>query len=772
MHSSDPHFAIAPWSVIEESFLPENYRRAEGVLALANGYLGQRASFEEGISGVEALTGNYIAGVFDAYPNEGMIKLKGRPTHPREMVNIPNYLPVALFFNNTRVDLSQARILAYHRTLSLQHGILSREYTVSLGSGETLRIAFERLLSLQRRHIAAMQVRVTPLSSGGTIRFASSVDASVTNLKIPHFGNIQPIGGKGQDFHGVTVRTLHTGIDIAVLARETLSGGKPAEEECLTEKDDRVSTHRFTVSCEKEETVVFTKTVAVVSSRDCDLQGGFLPFCEALLKDAAAAGFATLKQEQQTAWQEIWNAVEIEITERAESQALTQGLRYSIFQMMQNAPRGDHTINIGAKGLSGEHYFGTYFWDTEAYMVPLFGFIAPSVARDLIRNRAYLLPGARNKAVDLDVKGAMYPFMSDADGNESSTLWQFGLMGIHVSAAVAWGVWFYYCVSGDLATVADEGIDVMVETSRFWVSRVFWSEELQQFVINRVLGPDEYHQSVDNNFYTNIMAQENLRKTLVLLERINEALPERYAKVLKRLGLSQTEIEQFKTVAEKIRLPYDATRAINLQDDRFLSLEPYDLAKNPPGGAINAVWSYDRVGRTQLLRQADVLVAHLLVGDRFDPAQLTRDFDYYEPKTTHDSSLSFCHHSILAAALKRKAQAYDYFLKTARLDIDDIHGNSWQGVHTACLAGAWQCVVMGFGGVRWYNGALRLDPLLPDEWDAFSFSIWWHGTRLSVRIEQGEVELKTNGKEISLLLGDKTVVAGATPAKFPYNTQG
>jgi len=772
MNTPGPHFAIAPWSVIEESFLPENYRRAEGVLALANGYLGQRASFEEGISGVETLPGNYIAGVFDAYPNEGMIRLKGRPTHPREMVNIPNYLPITLFFNNTRVDLGQLQIIDYRRTLSLKSGILSREFTVSMGADATLRVSFERLLSLKRRHIAAMQVRVTPLSRAGTVCFASSIDASVTNLKMPHFGNIQPIGGAAQDRHGVTVRTLHTEIDIAVLAREALTSCKPAAAECLAENDGRVSTHRFTVSCEKDETVVFTKIVAVTSSRDRDQQGDFLAFCEALLADAESAGFEAFKKEQEAAWEETWDGVEIEITERAESQALTQGLRYSIFQMMQNAPHGDHTVNIGAKGLSGEHYFGTYFWDTEAYMVPLFGFIAPPVARDLVRNRAYLLPGARNKAIDLDVKGAMFPFMSDADGNECATLWQFGLMGIHVSAAVAWGVWFYYCVSGDLTTVANEGIDVMVETSRFWVSRVYWSEELQQYVINRVLGPDEYHQSVDNNFYTNIMAQENLRKTLVLLERIREELPESYAKAIERLGLSQAELDQFKTVADKIRLPYDADLAVNLQDDRFLSLEPYDLVKNPVGGAINAVWSYDRVGRTQLLRQADVLVAHLLIGDRFDKAQLTRDFDYYEPKTTHDSSLSFCHHSILAAAIKRKAQAYDYFLKTARLDIDDLHGNSWQGVHTACLAGAWQCVVLGFGGVRWYNSALRLDPLLPDEWDTFSFSIWWHGTRLSVRVLEGGVELKTNGNELSLLLGDKTVVASATATKFSYDTRG
>ena len=772
MHNSGPHFVVDPWSVIETSFVPGNYRRAEGVLALANGYLGQRASFEEAASGVETLPGNYIAGVFDAYPNDAMIRLKGRPTDPREMVNIPNYLPIALFFNGTRVDLAQAQILGYRRTLSLKQGLLSREYTVSVGQGETLRVSFERLLSLKRRHIAAMQVRITPLSNGGTIGFASSVDAGVKNLKMPHFGNIQPIPGQAEHPHGVRVRTLHTGIDIAVLARETLTGGKPTAEECLEENGGRVSTRRFTVSCEKGEPVVFTKTVAVTSSRDCDLQGDFLAFCESLLCEAAAAGFETLKREQAAAWEEIWNAVEIEITERAESQALTQGLRYSIFQMMQNAPRGDHTVNIGAKGLSGEHYFGTYFWDTEAFMIPLFGFIAPPVARDLIRNRAYLLPGAKRKAVELDVKGAMYPFMSDADGNESSTLWQFGLMGIHVSAAVAWGVWFYYCVSGDLATIADEGIDVMVETSRFWVSRVFWNEELQQYVLNRVLGPDEYHQGVDNNFYTNIMAQENLRKTLVLLERIHEALPESYAKIFKRLGLSQEELDQFKTVAEKIRLPYDANRAVNLQDDRFLFLEPYDLAKHPIGGAINAVWSYDRAGRTQLLRQADVLVAHLLLGDRFDKAQLTRDFDYYEPKTTHDSSLSFCHHAILAAAIRRKKQAYDYFLKTARLDIDDLHGNSWQGVHTACLAGAWQCVVLGFGGVRWYNGMLRLDPLLPDEWDTFSFSIWWHGTRLSVRIQDGGVELKTDGKEISLLLGDQTIVANSNTARFSHATRG
>ena len=754
-------YPVHPWQVTEPALSPADYRLGEAVMALANGYLGQRASFEEGLPGAETLRGNYIAGVFDHYPNPTMVKLKGRPTHPSQIVNIPDYLPVQFIIAGEPVELASCAVESYTRTLHMDRGVLTREVVCATPGGQRLRLAFTRFLSLPRKHLAALRVAVTLLTGEAELEIVSTIDAGVRNLNQRHLTALEMLDEAGG--HGVRCRTAGTGIDIAVLAAETIAGGANAWR---SEQDGASSRRSCRVLLTRGAECVIEKLVAVADARE---PGAADPraTCRAELDAARAAGFAELLREQEAAWAARWRRVAVEIRERADSGALTQGLRYSLFQMMQNAPNNDATVNIGAKGLTGEHYYGTYFWDTEVYMLPLFTFTLPEVARDLVRFRALTLPGARGKAAELDLRGAAYPWMSDSDGNESCTLWQFGLLATHVTADVAWGIWLYYCTSGDLAFIAEGGIDVLVETSRCWLSRVYYRPDLGQYVINKVLGPDEYHQGVDNNFYTNIMAQENLRKCVVLLETLAREMPDAHAAALARLKLTAAEIARFRAVADGMRLPYDATLGVDMQDDGFALLEPYDLRAHPPGGALNAVWSYDRLLRTQLLRQADVLVAHVLLGDRFTREQIARDYDYYEPKTTHDSSLSVCTHSMVAAALGRTDAAYDYFLRTARLDLDDLHGNSWMGIHTACLAGAWQCVVLGFGGVRWYDGHLTLAPVLPAAWDHFTFTLCWHGVVLTVTVSAGTVEMHTDGGEVDVQIGDQHVTVTAAPQSLP-----
>jgi trehalose/maltose hydrolase-like predicted phosphorylase len=753
--SVPPLYRVHPWRVIESAFDPARYRTGEAVFALANGYLGSRASCEEGAPGVETLRGNYIAGVFDAYPNPTMIRLKGRPAAPRQMVNIPDYLSIELLVDGEAVSPATSTVTDYTRTLHLDRGVLTREMTLTTPLGRRVRCAFTRFLSRPRRHLAALQVTVTLLDRPGTIEFRSAVDGTVRNANFQHLTEVAPV--RASAWHGVQCRTTNTDIDIVVLATEMTSGpahGGPADA-------DGISCQQVCVEARVDCPVSLEKLVAVATSRDGEIAETPLALCAATLAAAAAVGFPGLLAEQEAAWADVWRTTDIRIADRSGSEALTQGLRYSLYQMLQNAAVDDPTVNIGAKGLTGEHYFGTYFWDTEAFMLPMFGLTAPAVAHSLVQFRAHTLPGAREKARELDCAGAAFPFMADADGRENCTLWQFGLLGIHVTAAVAWGVWFYYCTTGDLDFVADGGIDILVETSRFWVSRVYHRADLGRYVINRVLGPDEYHQGVDNNFYTNIMAQENLLKCVRLLDILAEERPAAYQAAYTRLGLTDDEVEEFRAVGAGIYLPADAAHGIHLQDDRFLALEPYDLQAQPLPGAVNAIWSYDRALRTQLLRQADVLVAHVLVGDRFTADELRRDYDYYEPKTTHDSSLSFCTHSVVAAGLGKVEEAYDYFLRTARLDLDDLHGNTWMGIHTANLAGAWQCVVLGFGGVRWFDGSLSLTPVLPPQWDEFAFTLWWHGVCLSVTVRAGAVELATDGGTIELTVAGQPVTAGA-----------
>ena len=756
-------FAVHPWKIIETEFDPDNFRHTEAVMALANGYMGQRASLVEGPQHLESLPGNYVAGVFDSYPNPTMIPLKGRPQNPSEMVNLPDHLPVRIRIGEERVDPTLCDIEQYERTLHMDRGVLTREMTCETPGGRRFRLRTVRFLSLRRRHIAATRIELTPVNFCERMSYESLVDGTVSNVRHEHLGDVESVRTL-TGAQGVTCRTLCSEIEVAVLSHQRCNDPRA---EVSYRLGDRVSQQWFCPTTLPRQTFCLDRIVAVATSRDCDVDGDPLEAARDFIEDANRCGFDHLLAEQEEAWSELWDRVQISIQPREGGDELTQGLRYCLFQMMQNAPHEDPTLNIGAKGLTGEHYSGTYFWDTEVFMLPMFGFVLPEVARNLVHGRCRMLPGARRKAREMDLEGAAYPWMSDAEGNESCTLWQFSLLGVHVTSAVAWGVWLEWCHSGDLDLVAESGIDVLVETGRFWLSRVFWRDDIRRYVINRVLGPDEYHQGVDNNFYTNIMARENLLRATELAERLREERPDEFLAAADRLQLDAEEIDRFRKVAEKIHLPRDEERDISLQDDRFDRLEPHDLEKNPPGGALNAAWSYDRIMRTQLLRQGDVVVAHILLGHRFTENQIRRDFEFYEPKTTHDSSLSFCHHSIVAARLGKLEMALDYFLRTARLDLDDLHGNTWMGVHTACLAGAWQCVALGFGGLRWYEGELSLDPKLPEQWESYSFSLHWRGTRLNVTVREEEVELETDGGELELELAGRPVTAGSDKRVLP-----
>ncbi len=457
--------------------------------------------------------------------------------------------------------------------------------------GVRLQLAFTRFLSRTRRHLAGMRLVITPLNCSAELQFLSRVDGQVQNLRHTHLHDVHGAHGAISAGHGLTCRTIGTDITIAMLAAERVTGGSRST---VREEDSALaSTRRLQVTAAQQQSLCLTKLVIVTTSRDVDSAGDPLAGADALLADCLDVGFAALLAEHEEAWAHTWQEAALEIAER-DTVALTQGLRYALYQMFQNAPQDDPTVNIGAKGLTGEHYYGTYFWDTELFMLPLFALTQPAVARNLLCFRARALPAAREKAREMGLAGAAFPWMSDADGHESCTLWQFSLLAIHVTGAVAWAAWFYYCVTDDLAFLAREGIDLLVETSRFWASRVHYREEDQRYVINRVLGPDEYHQGVHNNYYTNLLAQENLLKTDLALKQLHAREPAAYREALRRLEVSDKELAHFAVIARQLYLPYDAERQLHLQDDRFLALEPYDQQQTPLGGPLNQLWSYDR----------------------------------------------------------------------------------------------------------------------------------------------------------------------------------
>ena len=765
-----PYFSIEPWHIREKAFSPDSYRRCEGIMALANGYLGQRASFEEGLPDAPALRGHYLAGLFDTYRNPTLITLKGRPDYPCEMVNIPDYLAIEISLDDERLNLRDCSVEIFERAFSMEHGLLTREVVLRTPKGRRLHLSFTRFLSRARKHLAVLRMQATLLEGAGSLTVISRVDGDVRNVNHVHLHSFcafaDPLNGR----HGLKCRTQGTGIDLAVHAAERCDSA--GEVDIALVAGERESRCRISTPLTVGDPFTLTKLVAIASSRDSDGNGDAEADAAHCLEEARQLGYDRLLQEQQQSWQVAWADIAMEIDEQSGEGLLTQGLRYSLYQMLQNAPNDDPTVNIGAKGLTGEHYVGAYFWDTEIFMLPLFALTDPPVARNLLEFRARTLPAAREKARELGLAGAAFPWMADADGRETSTLWQFSLLGVHIVADVAWASWFYYQVTGDLAFLCAHGIDLLLETSRYWASRVYYREDIAQYVINRVLGPDEYHQGVDNNYYTNIMACENLRACLAALQILQRDDPDGCRAAQTRLRWEEAELARFRDIADRLYLPLHPTLPVRLQDDAFHRLEPYDLAANPPGGALPQQWSYDRIMRTQLLRQADLIVAHLLLADCFTREEIAADFEYYEPKTTHDSSLSFCSYSIIAAYLRREQMAYDYFLRTVRLDLDDLHDNAWMGVHTACLAGAWQCVVFGFAGVRWHGGRLRLAPLLPADWRSFTFTLCWHGSRLTLTIDADALTAHSDGGNVDALLFDTPITITPIPTRFACQTRG
>ncbi|MFD0767012.1 family 65 glycosyl hydrolase domain-containing protein [Mucilaginibacter lutimaris] len=732
------YFKVNEWKIIEEGFDPSYNKVTESVFSLGNGRMGQRANFEEAYSG-ETLQGNYVAGVY--YPDKTRVGWwkNGYPEYFAKVLNAANWIGIDVWIGDEQLDLAKWEVIDFKRELNMKEGYLHRNTLVKSPQGKMVRIESTRFCSIVDDEMGAIAYTVTCTNYSGGIRLIPYIDGDIINADSNYGEKFWGEVSKeiSNDTGVIQLRTKKTGFEVATAMKIRLSqGGKPVDFISEQIQKEKYIGAEITVNAVSGQPVTLKKYVVNLSSQNHktdELSTKALAEVERI----SEKDFALLLNEQRLAWAEKWKHNDIIIEGDAVAQ---QGIRFNIFQLNQTYTGEDDRLNIGPKGFTGEKYGGSTYWDTEAYCVPFYLATADQkVARNLLLYRYKQLGKAIDNAKLLGFKdgAALYPMVT-MDGTECHNEWEITFEEIHRNGAIAFAIFNYVRYTGDEAYLTDYGLEVLIAISRFWAQRITWSAERQQYVMLGVTGPNEYENNVNNNWYTSTIAVWCLKYTIEAIGKVKQANQHKYNDLITKISFREEyECEKFADIIGKMYLGYDAQLGIFLQQDGFLDKEQI-LVKDLPKSELPLVkkWSWDRILRSVYIKQADVLQGLYFFEDDYNLETIRRNYDFYEPRTVHESSLSPCVHAILAAKLGDIDRAYQFYLRTSRLDIDDYNDDTDDGCHITSMAGTWMAVVEGFGGMRVRDGKLSFNPLLPAEWKALSFKVGFRGISLNVRISK------------------------------------
>jgi maltose phosphorylase len=748
------------WSIIEEGFDVENVKASESLFSIGNGAIGQRANFEEYYSG-ETFQGSYIGGVY--YPDKTRVGWwkNGYPEYFAKVLNAPNWIGIGITINNTTLDLNTCKVSYFKRELNMKEGWLARSFMAELPSGELIEVNTKRFISIVYNEVGAIQYSVKAVNFSGEITFSPYVDAGIMNEDTNYdefFWEISDIL-ESENSGCILSKTLktafHVGTSMQVsLALNTNNVTVPKE----TKIEDKKLTYTYKLKVNKGDTATIYKYGSYASSLNHKIED-ITKVSLSNVQNASELGFEKLLAIQKTSWKEIWHTADIIIEGDVKAQ---QGIRFNIFQLNQTYLGTDARLNIGPKGFTGEKYGGSTYWDTEAYCIPFYMATKDaSVAKNLLLYRYNQLDRAIENAEKLGFKNgaALYPMVT-MNGEECHNEWEITFEEIHRNGAMVYGIYNYVNYTQDFEYIPKYGIEVMIAIARFWHQRANFSASQNQYVILGVTGPNEYENNVNNNFYTNYLAKWCIEFTTNCLSKIEQEYNLDFKRVIEKTNLSSEEIAKWNKVAKNMYFPFSEEKNIYLQQDGFLDKElipakDLDKSQRP----INQKWSWDRILRSCYIKQADVLQGMFFFENRFSKEELERHFDFYEPLTVHESSLSPCVHSILAASIDRMPKAYEQYLRTARLDLDDYNHEVHEGCHTTSMAGTWMSIVQGFGGMRvWEDGKLTFNPQIPKEWKSYSFTINFRGSKIKVYKSQTACKFfNESGSEIEMVVGDKEV---------------
>ena len=706
------------WIISEDSFDSKKQHHKETIFTIGNGYLSTRGAFEEGYPGDRRAT--FIHGVFDE-----------APIVFTELANAPDWLPLVIYLNGERFSLDTGTVESFNRALDLRTGLLTRSVRWRSPSGMVATLTFERFASLADEHLLHLRCRVTP-EFAGTVEFRSGLNGNMHNDGLVHWQWLEQ--GKREGVVYLHSRTRKSGIDISTAMQIT---SVPGHEIVREEWDvENAPTLMVRLEAAPGQTVGLDKRVAVFTSRD--------------IQSSEVVNAAVRRAGEDVTWE---SALEANNRARAEEWARTDvtiegddeaqiSIRFNLFQMLIAAPRHDDRVNIGAKTLSGFGYRGHAFWDTEIFMLPLFIYTAPHIARNLLNYRYRNLPGARRKAQANGFEGAQFPWESADTGDEVTPAWVphfaeparlvriwTGDIEIHISADIAHAAYQYWQATGDDEWFIEKGMELILDTAKFWASRAEWDAEAGRYEYNDVIGPDEYHEHVDNNAYTNRLAQWNLRTALDMLEWLKQHAPDKAEELIERLDLSEQRLKKWHEVIEKIYLHIEPTGLIEQFEDYYQRRDEDLAALEPRTRSAQEIFGIEGCNETQILKQPDVLMMQYILRDHYSDESVRVNYDYYQPRTDHTygPSLGPSIMAIMACDVGRPDDAYEHFIRAVRADLRDVRGNAGDGIHAASAGGTWQAVVFGFGGLRVTSKGWTTHPRLPHHWKRLAFKFFHRG---------------------------------------------
>jgi maltose phosphorylase len=752
------------WSIIEEGFDPERVKSSESIFSIGNGAMGQRANFEETYTGA-TFQGSYIAGVY--YPDKTRVGWwkNGYPEYFAKVLNAPNWIGIKVYVDDIELDLATCKkISKYRRELNMKEGWYERSFRATLSNDQSIDVSITRFLSLDLDEVGAISYNVTPVETDATITFEPFLDSGIKNEDSnwdDKFWNTTKVTVEDNRAY-IEAHTMKTNFETCTFMQASVDYMGKSLKSGIGSKTENFVSLRYNEKVSAGEKITLTKFGGYTVSRNHPADQ-LVSMAKKVLDEASNMGFEDLLQKQQKAWGKIWEMSDISIEGDIKAQ---QGIRFNIFQLNQTYLGTDSRLNIGPKGFTGEKYGGSTYWDTEAYCLPFYMATKDAmVARKLLKYRYNHLDKAIENAKKLGFRNgaALYPMVT-MNGEECHNEWEITFEEIHRNGAIAFAIFNYYRYTGDYSYIPEMGLEVLIGISRFWHQRVNFSEDKEKYVMLGVTGPNEYENNVNNNWYTNYLAKWCINYTLEQLTKVKDGYPDDYARIIGKTKLTDSECDKWGKVARNLYFPYSKKLGVFLQQDGFLDKELVKVKDLPKADRpINQKWSWDRILRSPYIKQADVLQGFYLFEADFSLEDLEKHFDFYEPFTVHESSLSPCVHSIQAAKLGRMDQAYTFYLRTSRLDLDDYNKEVEEGLHITSMAGTWMSIVEGFGGMRVLQDKLCFTPQIPDQWNGYSFKVNFRNRIIKVQVEKDvtkfeltgntQMSIRVNGKKVELLPG-------------------
>ncbi|MDO9152643.1 MAG: family 65 glycosyl hydrolase domain-containing protein [Paludibacter sp.] len=753
------YLQLDPWCIIEEGFNEDKQLKSESIFSIGNGKIGQRANFEEYYSG-ETMLGSYLGGVYFPEPVADNNRKIGYSSTNDKIINTPNWSVISVRLNDEKLDMATWDIKNFRRVLNMREGFLERTFEATSFKGHRIQVTAKRFLSMAETEIGAISFTIKSLNFEGRISFQPLIDGDVknniSNFDEPFWNVLQTkteqdvsflwAQTKRNDFHFCAALTY------VMYKNNELMNVNPTKIE-----KEKVAGFSIGADVKIGETVCLNKYVAITSSLNHS-RDELTEYACNLSRAAKKKGWNLLFEKHSGAWSKIWSEMDIIIDSDLAAQ---QAIRYNIFQQLQTYNGNDERLNINPGGFSGEKLNSGTLWENEVVCVPFYlGNFTQNTARNLLNYRFRHLPKAIRNAEKLGFnKGAAFFPAATFNGNESLNDWELSFEEVHRNGLIAFSIFNYIRYTGDDNYLIECGLRELIAIARFWAQRVNFSEEKNKFVLTGVTGPNHYDSNVNNNWFTNFIAVWCLKFTAESIEKVKKIDVEKYENLISDIQFHQDEISTWKNIADNMYFPENENLGIYSQQDGFLDKFKIKVSEVPESQLpVFQNWTWDRILRSTLIKQPDVLLGMFLFNENFDRETISRNFDFYEPFTVHESAISYGIHSVIATNIGKEQKALEMFLRSARFDLDDLNNEVANGLHITGMAASWLAVVQGFGGMSVINNQLNFTPRIPLVWNAFSFSVHFRGNLLHLHFEKEKQIIRNiKGENIIIVMNNKPV---------------